>query len=210
MQMRKEAWTGWLSVILIGGGLVLLGAGVWQPLSAEAWFWWSQRQGVVVSVDPVRSGDTPRATIVPVSREFGLVIEKLGVNETVAADVDATRAEAYLPVLERTAVAQARGTVAPGEVGVTYLFGHSTVNVWEIGRYRAPFTLLNKLDNGDRIVTFYRGERYDYTVSDRRIVAPTDVSVLRETATVATLVLQTCDPPGENSKRLLIIATALP
>lgn len=186
--------------------MLVVGYGqVWWP---DIWYWWHQQSNVVYSVDAPRPGGSSQISqIVPKSTSFGLVIEKINVNELVAEQVDPFTPLTYLPVLQRYGVAQAKGSVAPGQVGTTYLFGHSTVNFWEIGRYHAPFTLMNKLGKGDRIVTYYNHQRYDYVVTDRKVVSPKAVHYLTDKRDTPTLIIQTCDPPGENTKRLLLIAT---
>ena len=175
------------------------------------WYWWKTQQHIYITVDPTLPDTNNKVlTLTPVSRDYGLVIEKLGINEAVRADVDPFTPRVYLPILEKFGVAQAAQTAEPGQVGVTYLFGHSTVNAWEIGRYHAPFTLLRKLDLGDRIIVYYAGKRFNYTVYEQKVVAPSDVSILKKQVAEPTLVVQTCDPPGENSKRLLVMARLQP
>lgn len=194
-----------LSTVLIISGLVLIGASFYQQVSSEISFWWHNQQGISYSVD-ANAKDTKVKPIQPASTDFGLIIEKLNINEPVAAQIDPFNPNIYLPALERTPVAQAKGSVPPGQPGLTYLFAHSTVNTWDIGRYRAPFTLLNKLEVGDRIVTYFANQRYDYYVTDKKIVAPTDIEYMNQHPDHPLLILQTCDPPGENTHRLLIMA----
>lgn len=188
-------------------GLLLLGLSYYQQISQEAWYWWNQNQGIRITVDPTLPDTNNKVVpITPKSTDYGLIIEKIGVNEIVAADVDPFNHNEYLSVLEQVPVAEANIGVKPGQPGMVYLFGHSTINLWDIGKYRAPFTLLNKLESGDRAVVFYQGERYNYRVVGKKVVAPTDIEVLNEQFDLPTLVLQTCDPPGENTERLLVYA----
>lgn len=195
-----------LPVVLIVAGLVVLGVSYGQVWWPDIWYWWNQKAEIHYSVDAPESGSSNVKQITPASTEFGLVIESIGVNERVAEQIDAFDPKIYLTVLNKFGVAQAKGSVPPGQVGTTYLFGHSTINVWEIGRYHAPFTLLDKVKIDDRIVTYYKGERFDYTVTERKVVAPTEVHYLTDKQKEPTLIVQTCDPPGENTKRLLLIA----
>jgi LPXTG-site transpeptidase (sortase) family protein len=194
----------------IAGVLIVMGVGLMVISYGQVWwasglYWLHQHSQVVYSVDANQT--TPQVKIIqPMSKDFGLVIEKIDVNEQVKADVDPFDSAVYLPILQQYGVAEAKGGVAPGQIGTTYLFGHSTINFWEIGRYHAPFTLLDKVAVGDRIVVYYKGQRYNYIVKDRKVVLPTEVHYLTDTRVVPTLVLQTCDPPGENTKRLLVIA----
>ena len=51
----------------------------------------------------------------------------------------------------------------------------------------------------------YNSKRYIYRVYDKKIVSPTDVSVLGPTEKTATATLITCDPPGTATNRLVVI-----
>lgn len=145
------------------------------------------------------------SVIVPVSTDFGIVIEKINANARVVADVDPTSEADYTKALMR-GVAHARGTNYPGEAGNVYLFSHSTDAPWNIVRYNAVFYLLRELESGDRVVMFYKDRRYDYIVKDKQVVNPTDVSYLSAKYDKPVLTLQTCDPPGTLFKRLIIRA----
>jgi sortase A len=147
----------------------------------------------------------PEIAIEPKSKEFGIIIEKIGVNEEVIQDVDLTDKKGMDSALKR-GVAHAKGTAYPGELGNVYLFSHSTVNVWDIWRYRSPFTLLRKLENGDQVIIFYKEQRYDYIVYEKKVVNPDSIEDLTGFAEEPTLTLQTCEPPGSNKYRLIVKA----
>jgi LPXTG-site transpeptidase (sortase) family protein len=67
--------------------------------------------------------------------------------------------------------------------------------------------LLKDLEPGDDIVVFFEGRRYNYIVTEKKIVDPTDVSELVDShGGPPQLILQTCWPPGTTWQRLLIIA----
>ena len=195
----------WSYGLIILGTIIILGS-VGQLWWQDIWYWWNQQRNVVYSVETSGSAKPDVQVIVPKSKEYGLVIEKIKVNEVVAPDVDPFDSSEYMPILQKFGVAAAKGGANPGEVGTTYLFGHSTINVWEIGLFHAPFTLLDKLEIGDRLVVFYQGKQFNYFVSEMKSVRPTEVNYLTDVRQEPTLILQTCDPPGQNTKRLLVIA----
>jgi len=143
--------------------------------------------------------------VIPVATDFGIVIEKINVNAPIIANVDAANEAEYTQALN-SGVAHAKGTRFPGEQGNSFLFSHSTFNVLEIGQYNAVFTLLGKLEVGDTIITFYQGKRFDYQVSEQKIVNPDDVGPLTADYDEPVLTLQTCDPPGTSLRRLIVIA----
>src|SRR3989344_1489960 len=133
--------------------------------------------------------------IVPLSTEFGIVIEKINANAKVIANVNAGNEAEYVSALT-AGVAQALGSTAPGEKGNLYLFSHSTDAPWNIIRFNAVFYLLRELEKGDRVIIFYKDRRYDYIVFDKTVALPTDVSYLTNRYDAPILTLQTCDPPG--------------
>lgn len=148
----------------------------------------------------------PSPTILtPKSTDFGIVVEKIGANSPVVANVNAANQREYNRQLQK-GVAHAAGTVLPGEPGLSFLFSHSVLNPWDVPKYNAVFYLLRELEQGDRIVIFWQGRRYDYVAYDKKIVGPTDISFLYQNHSEPILVLQTCDPPGTTWRRLLIFA----
>lgn len=147
----------------------------------------------------------PEITIEPKDTDFGIIIEKIAVNESVVANVDPASKKEYQSALKK-GVAHARGTAYPGETGNVYVFAHSTTNVWEAVSRKSYFTLLRKLENGDRVVVFYEGSRFDYVVYEKKIIDPSDTSDLTGYATRPILTLQTCEPPGSDARRLVVKA----
>ncbi len=146
--------------------------------------------------------------LIPKDTEFGILIPKIGANAKVYANVDSSNKNNFLPILQH-GVAHALGTVFPGMSGNVYLFAHSTDSFWNVGRYNAIFYLLKNLVAGDEIVIFYQNKRFDYRVTETRIVEASDVSYITKSqqGQQETLILQTCWPPGTTWKRFLVIAT---
>lgn len=148
----------------------------------------------------------PSPTVLtPKSTAFGIVVEKIGANAPVIANVNAANQAEYNRQLQK-GVAHAAGTAYPGQNGLSFMFAHSVLNPWDVPRYNAVFYLLRELEPGDRIVVFWQDKRYDYIAYDKRVVGPNDVDFLYQNYSQPTLVLQTCDPPGTTWKRLLIFA----
>ncbi|MDP3941451.1 MAG: sortase, partial [bacterium] len=144
--------------------------------------------------------------LVPKDPNFSILIPKIGANAKIFPNIDPTSEAEFLPVLQE-GIAHAKGTVFPGIDGNTYLFAHSTDNWWNVGRYNAVFYLLKDLGPGDEIVVFFEGRRFNYIVTDKKTVAPTDVTDLVQShGGPQQLILQTCWPPGTTWERLLIIA----
>lgn len=143
--------------------------------------------------------------LTPKDPNFSIIVEKIGADAPVVANVDASNKAVYQAALKK-GVAHALGTAFPGQPGVSYLFAHSTDTIFNVPRYNAIFYLLGEVGVGDRIVIFFSGRRYDYFVTETKITEPTDVSYFTMKTDEQILVLQTCYPPGTTWKRFLVIA----
>lgn len=91
----------------------------------------------------------------------------------------------------------------PGASGNFAIAGHRST-------YGAPFFRLEELVAGDEVwVTDRSGKRFTYRVSEQRIVAPDDRSVLVDDPLGSgrpTLTLTTCHPRFSNAQRLIVLA----
>lgn len=155
--------------------------------------------------DLLNKKDENIKVLAPKDPNFSLIVEKIGADAPIVPNVDPANKDIYTQALRR-GVAHALGTSFPGHPGVTYLFAHSTDTIFNVPRYNAIFYLLGDMKAGDRIVVFFAGKRYDYTVTEVKITDAEDVSYLTMQTQNQILVLQTCYPPGTSWKRLLIIA----
>jgi sortase A len=96
-------------------------------------------------------------------------------------------------------------TVFPGQSGNAAFFGHSSNNIFNPGQYKFAFVLLHTLVPGDTFYLIYQHQVFAYQVFDKKIVPPSDVSVLGNVAGKdATATLITCDPPGTSINRLVV------
>lgn len=93
----------------------------------------------------------------------------------------------------------------PGHTGNVVIVGHSSNNILNKGKYKFAFVLLKRLEIGDTFSLNKDGVRYVYQVFDKKIVSPTDVSVLGPTSKANSATLITCDPPGTSINRLIIV-----
>lgn len=133
-----------------------------------------------------------------------IIIPKINVEIPVVYDLTTNEESAVQKALEGGVVKYA-GTATPGQNGNAVFVGHSSNNLLNRGKYKFAFVLLNRLEIGD---TFYLQKdniRYTYQVYQRKIVKPTEVSVLGNADRTATATLITCDPPGTSVNRLVVI-----
>lgn len=94
----------------------------------------------------------------------------------------------------------------PGQAGNTVILGHSSNDVFDPGNYKFAFLLLDRLDKGDTFYLNYQGTRYTYTVTDKKIIEPTQVNTLVMNTSKPIASLVTCTPAGTALHRLVIFA----
>ena len=143
--------------------------------------------------------------LVPTNTDFSIVVPKIGANAPVLANVDAANEPEYLEALKH-GVAHTKGTAFPGEGGHMFFFAHSTDYIWNVGTYNAVFYLLYKLEPGDEINIFYKGQRYVYIVRQKEIVNPDQIEYITRKTDKEFITLQTCWPPGTTLQRQLVFA----
>jgi sortase A len=90
------------------------------------------------------------------------------------------------------------GTPLPGQGGTTAVAGHRTT-------YGAPFRRLDALRRGDAMTMRLPYGTFHYAVEGRRIVAPSDLSVLRRVGHDR-LVLSACHPLFSAARRIVVVA----
>ncbi len=128
-------------------------------------------------------------------------ISKISVKAPIVWDV---REDNILEEL-KNGVVHYYGTSHPGEGSNIFISGHSSNYFWISNEYDNIFSLLDKLENGDRIEISYKNKQFFYDVTDKKIVGAKDVGVLYNTPE-ETLTLMTCWPVGTSLNRLIIQA----
>ncbi len=133
-----------------------------------------------------------------------VIIPKINVEIPVVYDELSTEDKLLQKALER-GVVHYGSTPLPGEKGNIVVFGHSSNNIFNQGKYKFAFVLLNKLSDGDVFYLTRDGITYAYRVYDKKIVRPTSVEVLGAVDRDNTATLITCDPPGTSLNRLVVV-----
>lgn len=138
-----------------------------------------------------------------VGPENVLIIPKINVRVPIIFTNTLNETE-ILKSLENGVVHYA-GTANPGENGNSVFFGHSSNDWWEPGNYKFVFVLLEKMVPGDTYEVHYQSRKYVYKITQTKIVAPNDLSVLAQTPN-PTSTLITCTPPGTSWRRFIVYA----
>jgi len=140
----------------------------------------------------------------PIGDASEVIIPKINVQIPVIYDQTSVDEHAIQNALENGVVHYST-TSSPGEQGNTVIFGHSSNNILNKGKYKFAFVLLNRLQIGDTFTLTKGGKQYVYRVYEKKVVKPADISVLGPTDKSATATLITCDPPGTSLNRLVVI-----
>lgn len=101
-------------------------------------------------------------------------------------------------------------TVLPGQIGTSYISGHSSNYAWAKGSYNRVFDKLGNLKKYDTVIvtatdTNGKEVRFHFVVMASEIFKPDDQ---RQFASIGkpTIALSTCWPIGTNQKRLVVFA----
>ncbi|MCT4597523.1 MAG: class D sortase [Vallitalea sp.] len=117
-------------------------------------------------------------------------IDKIDVNLPIASGIDIETlkyAIGYMP-----------NSGEFGEIGNAVLAGHRSHT------YGVFFNRLNELENGDKIVINTKDKEYVYTVYEKKIVEPNDLTVMRGSSKFKVITLITCDPVIGATHRLIV------
>lgn len=149
-----------------------------------------------IIIDPTATAVGPEAKIIipKINAELPVIYEEPSIEE-----------DAVQRALE-SGVMHYATTAKPGELGNGAIFGHSSNNILNKGKYKFAFVLLKRLETGDTFIIQKDGKRYVYRVFDKKVVEPENISVLDDTqGKPSTFSLITCDPPGTDLKRLVVV-----
>lgn len=160
-------------------------------------------------ITPANSEPTPiilnETTAGVVGPEPKIIISKLNIDVPAVYDETSFDEGLIQAALERGIVHYGT-TAVPGELGNAVFLGHSSNSPWAPGKFKTAFSLLRRLEVSDTFVVHFQSQRYIYEVYDKRIVNPSDFSVIDQNVSEPVVTLITCDPPGANWNRLAIQA----
>ncbi len=148
----------------------------------------------------------PETTSVQQSMEPNrLIIPSLNI-ETPIVESGENNEKAFQKALE-SGVVHYPGTAMVGEVGNSYIFGHSSDFAFKGGDYKTVFALLPRIENGAEIVVSNpKGIKFTYKVVNQFVAASTDTHLLdQNTNGKKILTLQTSYPIGTALKRYIVV-----
>lgn len=190
------------------GHSLLFGLGMGAIVTLVLLFGFFNERFIAPFISPSKSVSNTPIIIDPATTAVGpepkIIIPKINVEIPIIFDEESIEEAAVQRALEEGVIHYAT-TSNPGEVGNGAIFGHSSNNILNKGKYKFAFVLLNRLENGDLFYVQKDGKRYAYKVYKKTVVSPENVSVLDAQDKPATMSLITCDPPGTTINRLVVV-----
>ena len=143
------------------------------------------------------------------STPMSLTISSLDIVDlNITPNVDSYDENAYNRVL-KYGLAHFKSTPLPGAGGNSFIYGHSAVDSYFNNHKNNPevaFSILEDIKIGDEVELTKDGRIYRYVVRKKKIVEPTDFSILSRQTWKETLTLMTCSPVGIGTNRLVVTA----
>ena len=204
------------TVLIIAGVLMLSDAALtvaWQePVSGTyAWVVQDRLGGDLRELEDARPGAAERAALAALESKrrriafLARVLRRSAGRGDAVGRIRIAKIKASFVVVNGTDTASLRKGPGiydevpfPGAPGTTAIAGHRTT-------YLAPFRRIDQLARGDEIVLEMPYARLTYEVEEKRIVAPTEVSVVRRVGHDR-LVLSACHPLYSAAKRIVVFA----
>ena len=97
------------------------------------------------------------------------------------------------------------GSAIPGERWNSFIFGHSSNFPWIAWDYNDVFSRLGQVEVWDIVYSYYGQKKYKYQIKEKKVISPTDVSILKRDKNKSELTLMTCWPIGTTLNRLILI-----
>ena len=192
---QRPAWQGFRALLLrqrLSAALMLIGIGVLGYVGSEYWAMYHEQK--VLQREWLEQQKSPATnTNVKAVQDDGLTrvsIPKINLDVIV---VEGTNHRAL-----RVGPGHLKSTPAPGELGNSVISAHRDTF----------FRHIYELAKGDEIQVRRGGRTYTFQVTGKKIVEPTDVSVLKN-STDARLTLITCYPTyyiGPAPQRLIVFS----
>ncbi len=93
----------------------------------------------------------------------------------------------------------------PWEKWNAFIFWHSSNFPWIKWEYNQVFALLDKLNFNDSIIIYYNQKKYKYIIREKKVIKPSDVSILKRKKWKSELTIMTCWPIWTTLNRLILI-----
>jgi len=142
-------------------------------------------------------------------KDMYITISSIGIRRIkISPNVESADEKVYNQFL-KNGVAHFKGTPIPGDGGNSFIYGHSAVEAFFRRHQDYPETIFSRLDGidiGQDVEIEKDGQLLRYVVRSKKIVDPTDFTVLQPNRDKENVTLMTCWPLGIGTKRLIVTA----
>lgn len=179
-------------IILLIIGISIIGAAIFMRYEG------AKRQQEITkafekTIENVDKGSNKNTAPKPPADNAGAI----GIMLIPRIDLKAAVAEGVELGTLKFALGHFKGTAMPGEKGNFCVAGHRSYT------YNEFFNRLDEVEVGDSIIVRTKKGEFTYKVYDKKVVEPTEVSVLNSTSD-ATITLVTCTPIRVATHRLIV------
>lgn len=199
----KHSHHFWPAISALAVGAVFLFVQFNSVLAAQVQSYVSP--GAIEGQSLVITDPTSSTAVGPESR---LIIPKINVDMPVNYDVATLNEDAIQQSLRDAAVHyKLPGADAlPGQFGNNVILGHSSNDAFAAGQYKFAFVMADHLEPGDTFYLHYKGVRYTYKITEKKVIKPSELAALQTGYDKPMATLVTCTPIGTAINRLLIYA----
>ena len=96
------------------------------------------------------------------------------------------------------------GSVKPWEIWNSFIFWHSSNFPWVNWDFNDVFSTLNNVNFWDEIIVYYNQKKYTYTIKQKTVISPGNVSIFKWNKTKAQVMIMTCWPIWTTLNRLVV------
>lgn len=93
----------------------------------------------------------------------------------------------------------------PWNNGNTFIFWHSSNYPWVKWDYNDVFALLDKVTHNDEVIVYYNQKKYKYKITEKKVITPWDVEILKRDNNKDEITIMTCRPIWTTLNRLIVI-----
>ncbi len=95
-------------------------------------------------------------------------------------------------------------SVKPWEIWNSFIFWHSSNFPWINWEFNDIFSTLNNVTSWDEIIIYYNQKKYVYTINQKTVISPWNVSILKWNKSKAQVMIMTCRPIWTTLNRLVV------
>lgn len=97
------------------------------------------------------------------------------------------------------------GSARPGEEWLSFIFWHSSNFPWLKWNYNEVFATLDRVMIWDEVIIYYNQKKFTFKITERAIIKPGDVWILKRNKKISEIAIMTCWPIGTTLNRFIVI-----